>query len=79
MKMVFREKNGAERYFKTRSEDYKSERDFERVFKTSKSELNELIPDNIDFNSWEKVRRKYVVENDLIGFDKDYTPSNEAE
>jgi len=45
------------------------------IRQVSESELNKLIPDGFDAESWKEVRRHYKLngEDDII-FDEDYEP-----
>jgi len=72
MILIFKEKDGAERYSGYSTVDYSSSSDQETVVETSEKELNSLIPESE--SSWNDVSEKFVLENGGIGFDSDYSP-----
>lgn len=55
---------------------YTSNIEDETVKQVSESELNSLIPDSFDAESWKEVRRHYKLVDGEIVFDEDYKPEN---
>jgi len=72
MKLIFTDKDGAERFAGYATVDYSSSSDQETVVETSEKELNSIVPDSE--SSWKDVKEKFVLENGEIGFDSDYSP-----
>ena len=60
--------------------NYSSSDEKEVVKQVSESELNDLIPDGFDAESWKEVRRYYKLDDSgNIVFDEAYEPETEDE